>query len=606
MNLSTITSRLSSRQPEIEFALLVTWALLYPAKGDLLYVTLQSLLLAGFSLARLLRARSLAVTPLTRGLAVASLLLLASSLFSAHPGRSLPAAADFMLVGLYWATWPLDRRRLPQLVDILTGLLSAASAVNLLAALLHPGSRQVSVLFANPILQGAASGLAVILLLSRLTRSLRLLPLLLLLVNGAAMLAAGSKAALLGTVLVASIQLLGGHRRWLPWLAALAAIALLVPNPTQRMARDWLTRDPYALNRIDIWKMSLRILRANPVTGIGPEMFWEHARLHNFPQERGPSRFGKIPESPHSDYLKVACETGPAGAFLLGWFLVMLGRRLLSPSQRHQPQTYALLFLLLQAALFNLLFLPLFVFVLLFLIKPLFDEPPAYIWFPAAAKAAWAFLLLLVSFGLYLMPLAADQLLRQAADRPGIVERFDRLNRADRLDFLGERAPLAKARLLAEFARQRRDLEAWQSAMANARTLQRRNRMSAEAWLQQAYLYLDLLAGGTAYPAMEGEIERLLEEAAAIDPRNPFTRLRLAHLYLRFDHPQAAEREARAAVRIEPDFVAALRLLHERFGYMPDQAAFDARLREIAAKRSRLPVQTGTYAAELFRDDERR
>jgi hypothetical protein len=349
--------------------------------------------------------------------------------------------------------------------------------------------------------------------------------------------------------------------------------------------------------------MSLRILQANIWTGIGPEMFYEHARIHNFPQSQGPTRYGKIPESPHNDYLKVACETGLAGVLALLGFLLLLGRKLLA-APRQQPEKLALLFLLLQAALFDFLFLPFFTLTLLFLLKPHFDDPPAYLSLPAAARAGWAFILIFGLCGLYLMPLAADRLLRRADGSAGIVERFALLDRADRLDFQGLRAPLAKARLLGEFARRRHDLDAWQSAMGNAQRLGRRNRLAVEPWLQQAYLLIDLLADRGTYPGAEEEIVGLLRRALAVDPHNPFTRLRIALVHLQFDHPQPAREEALQAIRLEPDFVAALRLLHDRFGFFPEPRAYCARLQAIAAKARRTGARPGSYPYELFRDDQ--
>jgi O-antigen ligase len=597
MKNSSITSKLNSLQTEIEFALILVWALLYPRKETLLYITVQALLFTVFSLTRLLRNRILAVTPFSRGLAVANLLFIASALFSANPGRSLLAAADILLLSLYMILLGLDRQRLPRFLGILSGVISVSSLANVAAYILHP-QHQGSLFFANPILQGVSAGAAIILLLARDHSRWSLVRILALTINLGSLLVSASKAAWLGTLLVAAILLLRRRARTLPLLAVLAALILLIPNPTQRMVKKWATSDLYALNRLDIWSMSGRILYANPWIGIGPEMFYEHARIHNFPQTRGPSRFGKVPESPHSDYLKVACETGLPGTLLLLLFLGLVGRKLLTPP-RLEAHKLALLYLLLEAALFNVVFAPFYAFLFLFLLKPLFTGSTVYSAWSPTAKGALGGCLIFIFFGLYLLPLAANRFFQQATRSNSIVERFDLLNRAERLDFQSERIPLARARLLADYFSRRHDLEAWTSAMDNAQLAQRRNRLSVDARLQEANLYIAFLTSRTAYPQLEGEILRSLRQAMAVDPHNPFIRLKTAFVYLQFNRDEAARCETLEALRLEPDFVAALQLLHDRFQAISD-SDFQKRLQAITAKARTIQPRPGTYLSDLY------
>ena len=113
--------------------------------------------------------------------------------------------------------------------------------------------------------------------------------------------------------------------------------------------------------------MSARMFRAHPWTGVGPDLFGEAAKRFNFPQEKGPARYGKLPESPHSDYWKIITENGLAGLVFVLLFLFFAIRRMLAPPWSDLPKVL-LAFLLLQMLFFNFIFNIFFLLVFLFLL----------------------------------------------------------------------------------------------------------------------------------------------------------------------------------------------------------------------------------------------
>ena len=195
--------------------------------------------------------------------------------------------------------------------------ITVSSAAVIVFFALQGGRLPATPVFKNPILQAIASALAALVFLHALLRKFRRLDMLLLVLNAAAVIISASKAAFLGLALFAAAMILARKRKWLPYLIAVLALLVLLPNPMRRMAEHSLRHDPYVLNRLDIWSMSARMFRGHFWTGVGPDLFAAAAKQYNFPQENGPARYFKLPESAHSDYWKVIAENGLPGLILV-------------------------------------------------------------------------------------------------------------------------------------------------------------------------------------------------------------------------------------------------------------------------------------------------
>lgn len=591
------------RYQEIEFSLLLGWALLFPAKiGYPYYLGFMSLLVV-FMLGKAATLRTVAVDRFALLLLALNSVLVFTSFFSPHPLKSILFSADVLLVSLWSILLYLEKEDMERYLRLAALVISLASLLVVAAFAWQGGRLPVAVVFRNPILQGVVAALAALYFLQRLLFRYRHADLLLLVINCMAAAVSASKAALLGLVVFAAVLIMARRRRWIAYLGFVILLLVVVPNPLRRTVANSFRHDPYVFDRVEIWRMSARMFRAHPWTGVGPDLFAEAAPRFNFAQDKGPSRYGKVPESPHSDYWRVIVENGLPGLALALLLLFFAIRRLLSPP-RLAPGKVLLAFLLAQMLLFNFVFLFPFLILFLLLIRNMFSTKPRFISFRAEARifvtAALAMLLAL----LYILPYLADRRLGQASQEPGLVARFRLLQQAALLSPLDERMPLAKARLLGEFARSRSDANAWSEAIANVRLAQRLDRNSVDALILEAELFHDPLANGGRYPAQAGEVLEPLRRAEALAPFNPYLRLRQALVLHEFGRDEEARQQARAALDLEPDFAAAILLLHRLEGGKDDDPVLLGDLARIRAKADRLRAKPGSYLFNLHRLDD--
>jgi O-antigen ligase len=88
--------------------------------------------------------------------------------------------------------------------------------------------------------------------------------------------------------------------------------------------------DPFRWQRVRIWAASLHIAADRPWVGTGPRQFADVARAYQFPDGDGPLRYDRGFRSTHSDWLRVPCELGLAGAAAVLALLVSGSRHLRS------------------------------------------------------------------------------------------------------------------------------------------------------------------------------------------------------------------------------------------------------------------------------------
>jgi len=123
----------------------------------------------------------------------------------------------------------------------------------------------------------------------------------------------GSRGGFLVSLAVA-VYLLAGRFGWKRTIAAAAVTAgglLLVSNPL--LDRFLGTGDPYAFERLNMWKASLRIFADHPF-GVGTghfQYFWPAARDA---VEGSLIRFARHAATPHSEFFSILSELGVPGA----------------------------------------------------------------------------------------------------------------------------------------------------------------------------------------------------------------------------------------------------------------------------------------------------
>ncbi len=601
MSLSKLNSKISSFAQEIEFGIILVWVILYPQKRSPVFYLVAGFLFAVFSLQRIRGAKNVALYPFSWGLLFFNVLLIAGAFLSPYPLKSLSFIVDLLLISVYSIFFYMETRDRQRYFLVLGWVISISSLVNLGGWIYGPSTRQISILFANPILQGIASGIGAIIFFHQLLiKSRPFLSAVALGINLLALMLAGAKAAFLGLFLVLGFMLLLHRKKWLVPLFLLFAAILAVPNPFRASVVHSLKNDPYVSNRLDIWKMSLAMFRDNPWTGIGPDMFSQAARRYNFPQEIGPARFWKVPESPHSDFLKLPVETGLLGFFLILFFWTAVGRKTFS-RPRFELGKMLLLFLVFQMLFFNLVFNPTFFFILLFVLKTVFEEKAHFRSVSLFQKTFYAFFLLLLWIGFYLLPSVSALLIQRSRHEPSAVRAFRELNLASLADPLNDRIVYEKALMLSNFFRQTGSLESWTAALDCLKRAEKLNPGFIDGDILESNLYLAVLHRNATYPGLADEIIAPLVRAERYDPFNPFLKLKKAVVYLAFGHTAPAREEAFRALAIEPEFVSALYLLHGEFGYCPDEREFSRRIDRITEKGRKLNLRPDSYLFNLFR-----
>ncbi|MBU4405209.1 MAG: O-antigen ligase family protein, partial [Acidobacteria bacterium] len=366
----------------------------------------------------------------------------------------------------------------------------------------------------------------------------------------------------------------------------------------RRMVLYSLRQDPYVLNRLDIWSMSARMFRHHFWTGVGPDLFMEAAKRFNFPQEKGPARYGKLPESPHSDYWKIIVENGLPGLVFVFVFLFFAIRRMLSPPWFDLPKLL-LGFLLLQMLLINYIFNFFFILIIFLLLHDFFFTRQRFVSLQPGFRIFFSSLLIFLVVTLYLFPFLADHFLDAVSREKNIVRRFALLNRAALFSPLDERVPLAKAALLSSFAKTQTNLEAWADAVANLRLAQKLDGYGNSALLLESALFRDLLATSVQYPALAEEILAPLRRAEKNDPFKPFLKLQQAVVLREFGRLQEARRLALAALDLEHEYVAAVVFIHELDGLPAADPALQKRIQQIRSKAKKLRAKPGSYLFNL-------
>jgi O-antigen ligase len=75
------------------------------------------------------------------------------------------------------------------------------------------------------------------------------------------------------------------------------------------------------INRLEIWRATWRLIKANPVIGVGFGGYWTAVAEHH--DASGDS----TPQQAHNDYLELLASGGPIAIALGGWFVFVLIRR---------------------------------------------------------------------------------------------------------------------------------------------------------------------------------------------------------------------------------------------------------------------------------------
>jgi tetratricopeptide (TPR) repeat protein len=478
-------------------------------------------------------------------------------------------------------------------------IISVFSFINVILYVI-PLFERGHIFFVNPIHEGIISGMGVLIFLYYLLKEWNPRSFILLILNLGGVFVSQSKATYIGIVMFAFLLLWLKKKKLISILVLFIILTFIIPNPIRSMFYHSLKKDPYAFERINIWKMSLTIFKNHWVTGVGLDNFSEVADRYNFKQAHGPANYFKVPRIPHNDYLKLMTELGAAGLVLILTLFFFLAKKIFS-SSLFKPSLILLLYLLSQAFIFNILFSPFFFFIFLFLLKNILEQERHITFrsFSPRVKFFLSSLLIFVSMVGYLFPYLSNIFIEKFKKNPHPVQAYNLLKTAGYLNPLDKNIYYLKAGYLLHYFKQTFNLEAFHEALNNLRKVQRLNPYFLDAYQLEYQLYLELKKR-IEYVSMDEEILAPLVKAEIYFPVNPFIKLEKAAVYHEFNKIDRAKEEAIKAITLEPEFAAALYFLQRNFNYFPDETAFQEKIAKIMKKAREWNPKPGHYLYKLY------
>lgn len=599
MSLSRIIYRLNSVKQEFEFFIILSWILFFPKKESLFYFLIFAVLIILFSIRNIYSIKNIVESLFLYILVFLNLLFIISIFFSFYKLKSILLFLDIFLICVYFVLFFYDKNDEQKYFFLILYLISLFSIINIVNYSFSIFEEK-NLFFSNPIMQGLISGIGLLIAFYYILKRFNWIFFVLLILNLAGVFISASKAAFIGVVVFSFIMIILKKRRLIPFLIILIILTFIIPNPIKNMFEFSLTKDPYAFNRIDIWKMSINIFKDNFLYGVGPGNFPEVSKKYNFKQTKGPANYFKVPRIPHNDYLKILCETGLFGLIILIVFIFFMFKKIFS-SPLFNISKVIILYLLFNAFLFNIMFHPFFFFIFIFLSKDLFEENIRFKSINKYFKLIFSFLLIFIFLVVYFVPYISNNLIERSKKNKNFVEAFNLLKRSEYLNPLDYRVYYRKSLLHYNYFERKSDLDSFSYALRNIKKTQMLNKYFVESYLLESDLYLEVLKKQLKYVSMDKEIVAPLIKAEFYAPFDPFIKLKKAKIYFEFNKRVLAEREAIRALDIEPEFISALYFLHNRFNYFSDEEKFKNRIDKILDKAKILNYQPGTYLDDLFK-----
>ena len=620
----------------LEFIFLLSWALFFPLKESLVYFLGFSSLLCLILARDIYVQKTIGLSYFSHFLAIFNFILMLSVFFSNYRYKSILLVADIFLISCYFLLFYYDRRDKAWYFHLLVYIISIFSTITIILYVFPPGGQRY-IFFISAIHEGIICGMGILILVYYLLKKWRPLLFALLIPNIGGLFVSQSKAAYIGTVGFTLIMVISKKRSAtatqkersgipgkdgrnedkdgffyahlrsinkktiiIPFLILFVILTFLIPNPIRAMFHHSIKKDPYALERLNIWKMSLAIFIDHPLIGVGLDNFREVSSQYTFKQIHGPANYFKLPNLPHSDYMKLLTELGMVGLLIIFALCCALVRKFLSPPFPG-ISGILVLYLLFQALLFNIIFNAFFLFVFLFLLKDIFEQEKSISFrsFSVKFKLFISSLLLCAWLVGYFLPWLAGVYIEKSKKSANLADSFNFLKKAEYLNPLDQDVYYLKARLLAEYFKGSANLESFQAALDNIHTSQRLNRRSQKAYILEFELFKETLSKKIGVTSLE-EILAPLERAEVISPVNPFIKLNKAQCYLRFDQRDRAREEALRALALEPEYAAALFFLQRNFNYFQDPEVFRQKMEKLSDKARSLQPKPGSYLYKLY------
>jgi Tfp pilus assembly protein PilF len=456
----------------------------------------------------------------------------------------------------------------------------------------------------------------------------------------------GTLALLLGTTLVLGMRF---GRKGVGLLVLLFLIFLLVPSPLRERLRAEHVANPVGYARWQIWQGSVRAMMDHP-WGIGLGLYQYVFPLYTFPVEGQIARYGRVAQTPHSEYLQMGVELGAVSILVFGWGIVLVTREAASVLRLRLRRWErgvvvgacgAMAAILAHAAVDSNLHEPALAIVLTLCVGLIVSTRRL------TARAvdsshvmlvrSYPLRLLVTGVGALALGMLAVSVVRlgfawtayedaaQALARQDFPQAVASYQTAIALDPGKALYHSAIAAAYFQLFERNRDAAMAQAAVAELQAAMALNPLDGRLAALLGHVYASLASSSRAgaAPSSAEHTRRVswlnsavsaYHRAVELEPFNPFYRLDLGDLYLALGDLGQAEALARQAIEFEPNFLPGRRLLatiYLRSG-RPDDA--DREYREILDRQRRyagvkatpfeerfLKVETASLAAALER-----
>jgi O-antigen ligase len=262
-------------------------------------------------------------------------LALVSTLCSPYPHQSVQwlivlftyAALLYLLVSSFTA-WEHVRR-----ISVAVALLGTAEAVLGIGQYLWGDALRPSGTFFNPnffagYLVAVATSVMGLISMHRVRRSPGLwgggVCLLSLLVG--AVLMSGSRGAMLALAVGAAVVLVLRYQtRGVVAVGVLILGVLLVPNPLMERLRAEHRANALSYARVQMWAGAVQEMREHPM-GVGLGLYQYVYPLHPAGIEGQITRYGRMAQNAHNEYLQIGVELGIPGLLIFLWGILLIGQ----------------------------------------------------------------------------------------------------------------------------------------------------------------------------------------------------------------------------------------------------------------------------------------
>lgn len=384
---------------------------------------------------------------------------------------------------------------------------------------------------------------------------------------------------LVGLLLVVGLRY---GRYGLALILVLVVAVLVVPNPLRSRVIAEHTSNPVGYARLQMWQQAVRAMIDHPF-GVGFGLYQYVSPRYAFPIEGQIAKYGKLAQTPHSEYLQMGVELGVASVAVFCWGVFIVGRTAVSVLRCRLRRwqrgilvglTGAVAGILVHAAVDSNLHEPaiailLAVFVgLIFVAERLsrrravaertLTVRPKWFWLVAGSAVVVFCAIVIVRLGLAWMAYEQGVRAQDAQNVPLAIERYRTAIDLDPGKALYHNA-LASAyfRIFQSTGNQ----TAAEAAAAVLQSAIERNPIDGRLYSLLGFVYASLASSPLASespsrkPIWLQVAAQAYERALELEPYSAFDRLALAKVYLALGQREAAEQRVLEAVSLEPNFL---------------------------------------------------